>query len=127
MFTRNLKLIALALPLMIGVAACGGSDDGTSAPPPVVADNDPANTAKPADDSGTPKANEAVEAFCTQVDEFVEASQKLIDDPASADVTKITKQGTDLAAAASTLATSTTPADSARLQECTAKFADIGT
>lgn len=126
MITRTLKCLPLAVPLAIGTVACGGSDGNTTAPPSVVSDNDPANTAKPASDGEESGSNADVEAYCKQVDEFVAANKKVLADPASADVAAITKQGTDLAATTAKLAASATGDDAARIQECSAKFAEIG-
>jgi len=127
MLKRTFSTIALALPLVIGIAACGGSDgNGSDAPPAVVSDNDPANTVIPSGDGNPTGSNADVESFCTQVDEFVAASKKMLADPVSADVEAITQQGLDLSAATAQLVTSASGDDAARLQECAAKFNEIG-
>ncbi|MEO5724446.1 MAG: hypothetical protein ABIQ39_16840 [Ilumatobacteraceae bacterium] len=124
MSSRLFKLVALSVPLLLGTVACGSSSGGSSTPPSVASKKDPASTAAP---SGAAKgANADVEAYCGAVDKFVAANKKMLADPSSVDVNSITQQGLDLAKAAAALATSATGADAARLQECSAKFADIG-
>ena len=121
MFTRILKITALTLPLAIGTVACGSDDDATPA-----GNDEPAATAAPAGDDEASGSNPEVEAYCTEVDEFVEANKQLLEDPASVDVEAITQQSLDLIAAASALATTTDGDDAARLAECSEKFAEVG-
>lgn len=126
MITRMLKLTALTLPLVIGAVACGSDDDSTPAATTAVASDEPAATAAPSGDGEASGSNAEVEAYCAEVDEFVEANQQMLDDPTSVDVEAITQQSLDLIAAATALATTTDGDDAARLAECTEKFEEIG-
>jgi ABC-type glycerol-3-phosphate transport system substrate-binding protein len=125
MFTKMLRITALTLPLVIGTVACGSDDDSTPATTAAATD-EPAATAAPSGDDETSGSNPEVEAYCTEVDEFVEANQQMLEDPASVDVEAITQQSLDLIAAATALATSTDGDDAARLAECSEKFAEVG-
>ena len=121
---RPLRMVAIAvLPLALLGTACGSDDDGDS-PADTEADapadteaSEPRPTRSAGEESG--EGNAEVEAFCTQVDEFVAAMDEVLADPSSGDVAEITAQGQDLAAAATDLAGSVEGDDSERLQECT--------
>ncbi len=120
---KPLRMVAIAvLPLALLGTACGSDDDGDS-PADTEADA-PADTEAAGDESG--EANAEVEAFCTQVDEFVAAMDEVLADPSSGDVAEITAQGQDLAAAATDLAGSVEGDDTERLQECTEELSNIG-
>ena len=120
---KPLRMVAIAiLPLALLGTACGSDDDGDS-PANTEADA-PADTEAAGDESG--EGNAEVEAFCTQVDEFVAAMDEVLADPSSGDVAEITAQGQDLAAAATDLAGSVEGDDTERLQECTEKLSTIG-
>jgi len=116
-------MVAIAvLPLALLGTACSSDDDGDS---PADTETDaPADTEAAGDESG--EANAEVEAFCTQVDEFVVAMDEVLADPSSGDVAEITAQGQDLAAAATDLAGSVEGDDTERLQECTEELSNIG-
>jgi len=131
--TKPLRMVAIAvLPLALLGTACSSDDDGDSptdtesdAPADTDASSDaPADTEATGDESG--EANAEVEAFCTQVDEFVAAMDEVLADPSSGDVAEITAQGQDLAAAATELSGSVDGDDTERLQECTEELSNIG-
>jgi hypothetical protein len=133
--TKPLRMLAIAvLPLALLGTACSSDDDGDSpadteatsdAPADTEADGEePTGTEASGEETGEGSAD--VEAFCTQVDEFVVAMEEVLADPASGDVAAITAQGQELATSAAALAGSIDAADSARLQECTEQLSTIG-
>jgi hypothetical protein len=120
--TKPLRVIAIAvLPLALLGTACG-SDDDSDTPSNTEASGDaPADTAGD-EESG---ANDDVEAFCDDVDEFVEAFNKVLSDPSSGDIGALTTQAEELASSAIELQGSVDGDDSERLQECTESLSDI--
>ena len=120
--TTPMRALAIAvLPLALLGTACG-SDDDSDTPTNTEASGDaPADTAGD-EESGT---NADVEAFCDQVDEFVDAFNKVLSDPSSGDVGELTTQGQELASSAMELQGSVSGDDSDRLQECTQSLSDI--
>ena len=120
-----LRVLAIAvLPLALLGTACGSDDDGDSPTDTEASTDAPADTEASGEESGEGSAD--VEAFCTQVDEFVTAMNEVIADPSSGDVAEITSQGQDLIAAGTDLAGSVEDGDRARLEECTAELENIG-
>ena len=122
---RSLRPLAIAIvPLVLLGTACS-SDDDSDTPADTEASSDaPADTDASGEESSG--SNPDVEAFCSEVDEFVTAMEEVLADPTSGDAAALATQGQDLAASATELAGSVDGSDSERLQECTSDLSDIG-
>lgn len=115
--------IALAVPLALGLAACGGGDSTTSSTPAAT----PAETvaATPADTAAaSPAAGSAVEKYCSQVDDYAQKVKELQANPNADTATELQQMAQDLQDTASQLAQELTddPSQATRVQECTSKL-----
>ncbi len=119
-----LRTLAIALvPLALVATACGSDDKPTTTEAPT---DSTATGDTTATDSGDAGSNADVEAFCNQVDQFVEAMNKLIADPTSGDAAALAQEGQDLLSSATALSGSVTGDDAARIKDCTKNLENVG-
>ncbi len=123
---KPLRIVAIAvLPLALLGTACGSDSDDDS-PADTGAEAPDGTEASDDSDSEGSEGNPEVEAFCSQVDEFVTAMDEILADPTSGDAAAIAAQGQELSASAAELAGNVDSSDSDRLQECTEELSSIG-
>lgn len=127
---KKLLTVLAAVPLVLGMAACSsdsGSDEPTPAATTAAAEPTEA-TESPMDDSTeSTDGTSAVEAYCTQVDEYVAEAQKAFDDPTSVDAQALQDKAEQLSDTASQLTQELIddPSQATRVQECTQKLQDV--
>jgi hypothetical protein len=125
---KPLRVVAIAiLPLALLGTACGSDDDGDSPADTEASGDAPSDTeASGESESEGSGGNPEVEAFCSEVDEFVAAMEDILADPSSGDAAAIAEQGQELSASAGALAGSVDSSDMDRLQECTENISAVG-
>jgi hypothetical protein len=129
---KQLRPLAIALvPVLLVASACGSDDSsgdssGGSDSTEAADDASDSQDTAAADDSGSADGNPDVEAYCDEVEEFVEAMNAVLADPTSGDAAALATQGLELTNKAAKLAGSAGAGDSDRLAECSKKVEEIG-
>ncbi|HYI62289.1 MAG TPA: hypothetical protein VEW93_10860 [Acidimicrobiales bacterium] len=117
----------LVLTLLVGGAAACGDDDGDGGDTTTTEQTDEGGDSGDGGDAG---GNEAIEAFCDSVQELVDKSAELQDDPTNSDLQQeVTQLSTDLGTQGAELAAEMpnfTPEDSERFQGCQTDLSGIG-
>lgn len=112
--------IALAAPLALGLAACGGGDSTSSSTP--AASPVQTTAASPADSAAaSPAAGSAVEKYCQQVDEYAQKIKELQATPNADTATELQQKAQELQDTAAQLTQELLddPSQATRVQECT--------
>lgn len=121
------KIIGLAVvvPLLFGgLAACGGSDSGTTTETTAAAT--PAQTAEATTDAteGTTEGTSAVDDYCQKVEAFAAEAKDLLQNPTSGNAADLQAKAQELqdAGAKLTQELADDPSKAEQVQQCTQKI-----